>query len=144
MLSIQLIVGGVHIHKMPQLGIWVSPRRASLLRAVAELHRNLDPNRPRPPDRGAITDSGSRPRSRRFPGGLLRSLQPCGHFPVASHRDQMNAVKGMRPTDLTDEITGKISTPALRSQASFAPVARHYGAVIEPCPPRRGQGSREC
>ena len=23
-------------------------------------------------------------------------------------------------------------------QASFAPVAKHYGAVVEPCPPRRG------
>src|ERR1039458_8747403 len=23
-------------------------------------------------------------------------------------------------------------------QPSFAPVAKHYGAVVEPCPPRRG------
>ena len=31
------------------------------------------------------------------------------------------------------------SCPGTRDvQASFAPVAKHYGAVVEPCPPRRG------
>jgi transposase len=38
----------------------------------------------------------------------------------------------------TDRLTTVI-TPGTRDvQPSFAPVAKHYGAIVEPCPPRRG------
>ena len=38
----------------------------------------------------------------------------------------------------TDRLATVI-TPGTRDvQASFAPVAKHYGAIVEPCPPRRG------
>ena len=38
----------------------------------------------------------------------------------------------------TDRLATVI-TPGTRDvQPSFAPVAKHYGAVVEPCPPRRG------
>lgn len=38
----------------------------------------------------------------------------------------------------TDRL-GTVIVPGTRDvQASFAPVAKHYGAIVEPCPPRRG------
>jgi hypothetical protein len=46
--------------------------------------------------------------------------------------------------------TGRLATVIVPGsadvQASFAPVARHYGAVVVPCPPRRGnrKGAVEC
>ena len=38
----------------------------------------------------------------------------------------------------TDRLATVIVPGTADVQASFAPVAKHYGAVIEPCPPRRG------
>lgn len=38
-----------------------------------------------------------------------------------------------------DRLTTVI-TPGTRDvQPTFAPVAKHYGAIVEPCPPRRGK-----
>ena len=38
----------------------------------------------------------------------------------------------------TDRLATVIVPGTSNVQASFAPVAKHYGAVVEPCPPRRG------
>jgi transposase len=38
----------------------------------------------------------------------------------------------------TDRLATVIRPGTRDVQASFAPVAKHYGAIIEPCPPRRG------
>jgi len=38
----------------------------------------------------------------------------------------------------TDRLATVIRPGTKDVQASFAPVAKHYGAIIEPCPPRRG------
>ncbi len=46
----------------------------------------------------------------------------------------------------TDRLATVIVPGTADVQASFAPVAKHYGAVITPCPPRRGnrKGAVEC
>jgi transposase len=46
----------------------------------------------------------------------------------------------------TDRMATVIVPGSAEVQASFAPVARHYGAVVVPCPPRRGnrKGAVEC
>ena len=38
----------------------------------------------------------------------------------------------------TDRLATVIVPGSADVQASFAPVAKHYGAIVEPCPPRRG------
>ena len=38
----------------------------------------------------------------------------------------------------TDRLATVIEPGTRDVQASFAPVAKHYGAIVEPCPPRRG------
>jgi hypothetical protein len=67
---------------------------------------------------------------------------------LAERMDQAHLVAGMdavlRRLGGTPRIwrTDRLATvivPGTRDvQASFAPVAKHYGAVVEPCPPRRG------
>ena len=42
----------------------------------------------------------------------------------------------------TDRLATVIVPGTRDVQATFAPVAKHYGAVVEPCPPRRGQPQR--
>ncbi|MGO9299759.1 MAG: Mu transposase domain-containing protein [Acidimicrobiales bacterium] len=46
----------------------------------------------------------------------------------------------------TDRLATVITPGSARVQASFAPVAKHYGAIVTPCPPRRGnrKGAVEC
>ena len=46
----------------------------------------------------------------------------------------------------TDRLATVIVPGSARVQASFAPVAKHYGALVVPCPPRRGnrKGAVEC
>lgn len=38
----------------------------------------------------------------------------------------------------TDRLATVIKPGTAEVQASFAPVAKHYGAIVVPCPPRRG------
>jgi hypothetical protein len=45
---------------------------------------------------------------------------------------------GTTPAWRTDRLATVIVPGTGDVQASFAPVARHYGAIIRPCPPRRG------
>ena len=46
----------------------------------------------------------------------------------------------------TDRLATVIRPGTADVQASFAPVAKHYGAIVVPCPPRRGnrKGAVEC
>jgi len=46
----------------------------------------------------------------------------------------------------TDRLATVIKPGSADVQASFAPVAKHYGAIVVPCPPRRGnrKGAVEC
>ena len=46
----------------------------------------------------------------------------------------------------TDRLPTVIVPGTADVQASFAPVAKHYGAIVTPCPPRRGnrKGAVEC
>jgi transposase len=46
----------------------------------------------------------------------------------------------------TDRLATVIVPGKADVQASFAPVAKHYGAIVAPCPPRRGnrKGAVEC
>ncbi|MDQ3470173.1 MAG: IS21 family transposase [Actinomycetota bacterium] len=46
----------------------------------------------------------------------------------------------------TDRLATVIRPGSANVQASFAPVAKHYGAIVVPCPPRRGnrKGAVEC
>jgi transposase len=46
----------------------------------------------------------------------------------------------------TDRLATVIVPGSAEVQASFAPVAKHYGAIVTPCPPRRGnrKGAVEC
>jgi len=92
---------------------------------------------------------------RRAPWGgtanvLLGSLSHSGRMRgvLAERVDQAHLVEAMdgvlRRLGGTTRIwrTDRLATvivPGTRDvQASFAPVAKHYGAVVEPCPPRRG------
>lgn len=81
---------------------------------------------------------------------LLGALSHSGRMrgKLASSEDQPHLVEAMdgvlRRLGGTTRIwrTDRLSTiivPGTRDvQASFAPVAKHYGAIVEPCPPRRG------
>jgi transposase len=46
----------------------------------------------------------------------------------------------------TDRLATVIVPGSAKVQLSFAPVAKHYGAIVTPCPPRRGnrKGAVEC
>jgi transposase len=46
----------------------------------------------------------------------------------------------------TDRLATVIVPGSAEVQASFSPVAKHYGAIVTPCPPRRGnrKGAVEC
>jgi transposase len=92
---------------------------------------------------------------RRAPWGgtanvLLGSLAHSGRMRgvLAEHIDQAHLVEAMdgvlrrlggTPRVWRTDRLASVIVPGTRDvQASFAPVAKHYGAVVEPCPPRRG------
>ena len=67
---------------------------------------------------------------------------------LAEHLDQAHLIEGidgvLRRLGGTPQIwrTDRLATVIVPGtgdvQASFAPVAKHYGATVAPCPPRRG------
>jgi transposase len=81
---------------------------------------------------------------------LLGSLSHSGRMRgvLAENMDQPHLIEAidqvLRRLGGTARIwrTDRLATvivPGTRDvQASFAPVAKHYGAIVEPCPPRRG------
>jgi len=80
---------------------------------------------------------------------LLGTLPHSGRIRgvLAEHMDQPHLIEAMDKVMRrlggtahvwrTDRLASVI-VPTADVQASFAPVAKHYGAVVEPCPPRRG------
>ncbi len=70
--------------------------------------------------RGVITTSEDQPHLVDALDGVLRRLG------------------GTTPAWRTDRLATVIVPGTADVQASFAPVAKHYGVVIRPCPPRRG------
>jgi transposase len=79
---------------------------------------------------------GTLPHSSRTRGVLAESL---GQAHLIEAMDAvMRRLGGTARIWRTDRLATVI-TPGTRDvQPSFAPVAKHYGAVVEPCPPRRG------
>jgi transposase len=79
---------------------------------------------------------GTLPHSSRVRGVLAESLaQP--HLIEAMHA-VMIRFGGTTRVWRTDRLSTVIVPGTGDVQPSFAPVAKHYGAVVEPCPPRRG------
>lgn len=79
---------------------------------------------------------GTLPASSRVRGVLAESLdQP--HLIEAMHQ-VMVRLGGTARVWRTDRLATVIVPGTRDVQPSFAPVARHYATVVEPCPPRRG------
>ena len=81
---------------------------------------------------------------------LLGTLPHSGRIRgvLAEHMDQPHLIEAMDKVMRrlggtahvwrTDRLATVIVPGTADVQASFAPVAKHYGAIVEPCPPRRG------
>jgi transposase len=79
---------------------------------------------------------GTLPHSSRTRGVLAESLdQP--HLVEAMDK-VMRRLGGTSRIWRTDRLATVIVPGSRDVQASFAPVAKYYGAIVEPCPPRRG------
>jgi transposase len=79
---------------------------------------------------------GTLPHSGRIRGVLAEKMdQP--HL-VDAMDQVMRRLGGTARAWRTDRLATVITPGTADVQASFAPVAKHYGAVVEPCPPRRG------
>jgi transposase len=57
---------------------------------------------------------------------------------VANAQAVLRRLGGTAKTWRTDRMATVINPATGRLQASFAPVAKHYGVKVVPCPPRRG------
>jgi transposase len=79
---------------------------------------------------------GTLPHSGRIRGVLAESMDQA-HLIEAMDK-VMRRLGGTPHVWRTDRLATVIVPGTADVQASFAPVAKHYGAVIEPCPPRRG------
>jgi transposase len=79
---------------------------------------------------------GTLPHSSRTRGVLAESLdQP--HL-IEAMDAVMRRLGGTARVWRTDRLATVIVPGTRDVQPSFAPVAKHYGAIVEPCPPRRG------
>ncbi len=90
--------------------------------------------------------------------GLLGTLSHSGRTRgvLAESMDQAHLIEAMDAVMRrlggtarkwrTDRLATVIVPGTADVQASFAPVAKHYGAIVVPCPPRRGnrKGAVEC
>ena len=90
--------------------------------------------------------------------GMLGTLAHSGRTRevLASSMDQPHLVEAMdgvlrrlggtTRVWRTDRLATVIKPGTAEVQASFVPVAKHYGAIVVPCPPRRGnrKGAVEC
>ncbi len=79
---------------------------------------------------------GTLPSSGRTRGVLAESLDQA-HL-VEAMDAVMRRLGGTARVWRTDRLATVIVPGSRDVQPSFAPVAKHYGAIVEPCPPRRG------
>jgi transposase len=79
---------------------------------------------------------GTLPHSGRV-RGVLSERMDHAHL-VGAMDAVMRRLGGTTRIWRTDRLATVITPGTREVQASFAPVAKHYGAVVEPCPPRRG------
>jgi len=79
---------------------------------------------------------GTLPFSSRTRGVLAESLDQA-HL-VEAMDAVMRRLGGTARVWRTDRLATVIVPGTRDVQPSFAPVAKHYGAIVEPCPPRRG------
>jgi transposase len=79
---------------------------------------------------------GTLPYSSRTRGVLAESVDQA-HL-VEAMDAVMRRLGGTARVWRTDRLATVIVPGSRDVQPSFAPVAKHYGAVVEPCPPRRG------
>jgi transposase len=87
---------------------------------------------------GTLSHSG---RSR----GVLAEKMDQAHL-IEAMDAVMRRLGGTARNWRTDRLATVIVPGSADVQASFAPVAKHYGAIVTPCPPRRGnrKGAVEC
>lgn len=79
---------------------------------------------------------GTLPHSGRTRGVLAESLDQA-HL-IEAMDAVMRRLGGTARVWRTDRLASVIVPGTRDVQPSFAPVAKHYGAIVEPCPPRRG------
>ena len=79
---------------------------------------------------------GTLPHSSRTRGVLAESLDQA-HL-IEAMDAVMRKLGGTARVWRTDRLATVIVPGSRDVQRSFAPVAKHYGAIVEPCPPRRG------
>jgi transposase len=104
--------------------------------AGEEIQRDWFERRQAPWGGTAYVLLGTLPHSSRTRGVLAESMDQA-HL-IEGMDAVMRRLGGTARIWRTDRLATVI-TPGTRDvQVSFAPVAKHYGAVVEPCPPRRG------
>ena len=69
--------------------------------------------------------------------GVLAEKMDQAHL-IEAMDEVLRRLGGTARVWRTDRLATVIVPGTSDVQASFAPVAKHYGAVVEPCPPRRG------
>lgn len=79
---------------------------------------------------------GTLPHSGRIRGILAEGTDQA-HL-IEAMDGVMRRLGGTARVWRTDRLATVIAPGTRDLQPSFAPVAKHYGAVVEPCPPRRG------
>jgi transposase len=79
---------------------------------------------------------GTLPHSGRIRGVLAEKMDQA-HL-VEAMDQVMRRLGGTARIWRTDRLATVITPGTREVQTSFAPVAKHYGAIVEPCPPRRG------
>ena len=79
---------------------------------------------------------GTLPHSGRIRGVLAESMDQA-HL-IEAMDQVLRRLGGSTHVWRTDRLSTVITVGTGDVQPSFAPVAKHYNAVVEPCPPRRG------
>jgi transposase len=69
--------------------------------------------------------------------GVLAETMDQAHL-IEAIDEVLRRLGGTARVWRTDRLATVIVPGTRDVQASFAPVAKHYGAIVEPCPPRRG------
>ena len=95
--------------------------------------------------RDGLCAAWARCRTRAAPVGCCRESMDQAHL-IEAMDAVLRRLGGTARKWRTDRLATVIVPGCADVQASFAPVAKHYGAIVTPCPPRRGnrKGAVEC